>query len=43
MYYEHLKNVGLSSQEEVNEMDVVAYEDPNKELNDGSEFIDVKI
>jgi len=43
LYYEHLKNVGLSSQEEINEMDVVAYEDPNKELNDGSEFIDVRI
>lgn len=41
MYYEHLKNVGvINEQEDLNEMDVVAYEDPDEDKMDGSEFID---
>jgi hypothetical protein len=40
MYYEHLKSIGLQPTEEIDEMDIVAYEDPNKEIDDGSEFID---
>jgi len=43
MYYEHLKSVGLQSEDEINEMDIVAYEDPEKDKNDGSEFIDLKV
>ena len=43
MYYEHLKNIGLGDKVELDEMDVVSYEDPNQELNDGSEFIDLKV
>jgi hypothetical protein len=40
MYYDHLKSIGLQPTEEIDEMDIVAYEDPNKEIDDGSEFID---
>jgi hypothetical protein len=43
MYYEHLKSVGLQSEDEINEMDIVAYEDPEEDKNDGSEFIDLKV
>lgn len=43
LYHEHLKHVGLKTEEDLNEMDVVAYEDPNADEDDGSEFIDVKV
>lgn len=43
MYYEHLKNVGIQPESDLNEMDVVDYQDPNEEANDGSEFIDVRV
>jgi len=43
MYYEHLKNVGLQPEGDLNEMDVVAYEDPDEDPMDGTEFIDLKV
>jgi hypothetical protein len=43
IYYEHLKNVGLNPPQELDETDIVVYEDPNKELMDGSEFVDHRL